>query len=742
MGSAVLWCDSDTLRCVRRAGGNAPAVPRVRGAECCISAIPCLCPGRLTARRRFSPSGRMGPVGADEVPGAAASPRDPEDRAREKEGREPKEAKESSRSRIPRLVLRHLSPGESDSRSPSSEEEEAKEGELSSDRSRRTVSTISFCSDDTGCPSSQTTSPSKTPSGSEGSCLGSPSPNKRKGRVKRVRVNTMAQCNVPPARPKREQMSLPGPRGSEAADLSSSSSPGSLRASLTTGSGGRKLSYSRSRGSHTQAKSSPLLHKAPLSSSLSRNTELVSTQYRGPSCNSSSSNSSSPTTRRSTSDRFSCGDNYGVKAPNPEQYLTPLQQKEVTIRHLKTKLKDSQSRVQERWESEIEELKAQLERMREDWIEEECHRVEAQLALKEARKEIKQLREVVETMKNSLTEKDKGIQKYFTDINIQNKKLESLLHNMEVAQSGCLQDESTLDFICNSPNRSLAKLEGGLVLEDQAAEQMADSGLLINDEMANQADIFEKVLMSTAIISGKNLRSGPERSTLFQAEQEKTLLPYAAVSPGHRQGSVDDKAVQTDSSSTYDVEDLVGHILKMHAEGMLPSSVFKGIDVTHLPHLTAGDAITAALLTPKKSTDSGLCLEPSGAPCLKEETDSTAMAQISWQDECNPQLVCSVPVGSSAKQKCGLSVEGQSLGLATGEQAEPQASPLVGRQYWSRSFLVDLVALAAPALPTVAWLYATHKRKGAPVYNISTLVRGCCIVGLHTLRHISLGPTA
>lgn len=86
--------------------------------------------------------------------------------------------------------------------------------------------------------------------------------------------------------------------------------------------------------------------------------------------------------------------------------------------------------------------------MREDWIEEECHRVEAQLSLKEARKEIKQLRQVVETMKSSLMEKDKGIQKYFIDINIQNRKLESLLQSMELAQSGAnLQDENTLDFI-------------------------------------------------------------------------------------------------------------------------------------------------------------------------------------------------------------------------------------------------------------------------------------------------------
>lgn len=45
---------------------------------------------------------------------------------------------------------------------------------------------------------------------------------------------------------------------------------------------------------------------------------------------------------------MSCGENHGVKPPNPEQYLTPLQQKEVTVRHLRTKLKESERRLHER----------------------------------------------------------------------------------------------------------------------------------------------------------------------------------------------------------------------------------------------------------------------------------------------------------------------------------------------------------------------------------------------------------
>lgn len=44
----------------------------------------------------------------------------------------------------------------------------------------------------------------------------------------------------------------------------------------------------------------------------------------------------------------SCGDNHSIKTQNPEQYLTPLQQKEVAVRHLKTKLKESESKLKER----------------------------------------------------------------------------------------------------------------------------------------------------------------------------------------------------------------------------------------------------------------------------------------------------------------------------------------------------------------------------------------------------------
>jgi len=44
-----------------------------------------------------------------------------------------------------------------------------------------------------------------------------------------------------------------------------------------------------------------------------------------------------------------CGAHYKIKPPNPEQDLTALQQKEATLRHLKTKLKESESKLKERY---------------------------------------------------------------------------------------------------------------------------------------------------------------------------------------------------------------------------------------------------------------------------------------------------------------------------------------------------------------------------------------------------------
>ncbi|XP_059424264.1 syntabulin-like isoform X4 [Carassius carassius] len=518
--------------------------------------------------------------------------------------------------------------------------------------------------------------------------------------------------------------------GSET-DFSISSSTGSYKTHETLPSNSAERKSSSRSGPHIR--SLPVFKPAG-SPTAPRNAELYApyrTPPKAPSTTCSSSNSNS-TRRRTTPVRYhSCGDNHGIKPPNPEQYLTPLQQKEVAIRHLKTKLRDSQTTVCDR-EAEIEELKSQLGRMREDWIEEECHRVEAQLALKEARKEIKQLRQVVETMKNSLMEKDKGIQKYFIDINIQNRKLESLLHSMELAQNGCnLQDEPTLDFIFDSPEKATTvKLEMELHGEEQAVEEMADSELLANDEMASKAEILEKVLMSTAVDSsqddGTKIIPQPGLSTLEPSVSENST-------EGHILSNLfgaEDKGVQTDEMIyTADLQALLFQLLKLQGGG------FPGLLISS-PHQYQE---SPSAQVPKKVED----LPEAQKPIKKDELPEAQVEEVK-----NVGPICTNTAQNTINDSSLVISEPkmspqfmEELNFDLKNPKNTSSMAVVGKSHWSNNFLVDLVAVAAPVLPTVAWLYSQHGLVGgAPVYNIAALIRGCCIVGLHSLRHVSHGP--
>ncbi|XP_030074087.1 syntabulin [Microcaecilia unicolor] len=637
--------------------------------------------------------------------------------------------KDFARSRIPRLVLRpylstqKLSPA---SESPFSEEEN-KDFISGSGRTARTISSNSYCSDDTGCPSSQSVSPVKTPSEAGNSPVSFCEEDYTR---KKTNAGTGVDSNIQSVRHKKEQKVCLVKPGSEA-DFSSSSSTGSISAPevhMSAAAGSKRSSFSRNRGPHGR-NNSGLFHKTGSSppnprekdflSMLCRNQlNPVSTQENYGASSASSSNSgsyrgsdTSPTLRR-TIRYTSCGENHGVKAPSPEQYLTPLQQKEVSIRHLKTKLKDSVNRLQER-ETEIEELKSQLARMRDDWIEEECHRVEAQLALKEARKEIKQLKQVIETMKSSLAEKDKGIQKYFVDINIQNKKLESLLQSMELAQNGILRDEQRLDYLCGSSESTLyGKMSEELVMEDQAAEEMADSGLLINDDMANGTDLFDDIMATTnesgnlALIHSDPVLLKYERKTIEKVPDEKLT-----DTPGEEILLIE-QAIQTDVVPySSDVEKLILKIFKSHDNFLGASSGFWVSSGVHVECFTESTPALLLDLTPN-DPNSAILYSPSASSCTEIDprgNENRAMKELDFEISSNEKFRDDIKIAHA--------------GSVT--------------RYWSNSFLVDLLAVAAPIVPTVMWAFSTQRGAIDPVYNIGTMLRGCCLMTLHSLRRIS-----
>ncbi|XP_072487805.1 syntaphilin isoform X1 [Notamacropus eugenii] len=423
-----------------------------------------------------------------------------------------------------------------------------------------------------------------------------------------------------------------------------------------------------------------------------------------------------------------CSDNHGIRPPTPEQYLTPLQQKEVCIRHLRARLKDTQDRLQDR-DSEIDDLKSQLSRMQEDWIEEECHRVEAQLALKEARKEIRQLKQVIDTVKSNLIDKDKGLQKYFVDINIQNKKLETLLHSMEVAQNGTVKEDGTGGSSGGSPARSLTRSSTYTKLSDQgpgdrnadpqsaSTEEVGDSGFAAADDTLSRTELLEA---SSLLSSG--LDCGPDEGSLQSSFTLGSRLPTSStyekllggsgggVEAGVQASCMQERAIQTDFVHYQpDLDTILEKVMKSQACGLAspgPSPAWAPApDTEEMPSGFPGpmDLIPA---DPNSAVVVTVGEEPMVAPVTQGPSPHVPSL--------NPSVSIACPVDEEA-----------------GEVApEPKS-------YWSRHFIVDLLAVVVPAVPTVAWLCRSQRRQGQPIYNISSLLRGCCTVALHSIRKIS-----
>ncbi|XP_039093706.1 syntaphilin isoform X1 [Hyaena hyaena] len=444
-------------------------------------------------------------------------------------------------------------------------------------------------------------------------------------------------------------------------------------------------------------------------------TSSVSSSSNSGSCKGSDS---SPTPRRSMKYTL-CSDNHGVKPPTPEQYLTPLQQKEVCIRHLKARLKDTQDRLQDR-DTEIDDLKTQLSRMQEDWIEEECHRVEAQLALKEARKEIKQLKQVIDTVKNNLIDKDKGLQKYFVDINIQNKKLETLLHSMEVAQNGLAKEDGTGESAGGSPARSLTRSSTYTKLSDPAVcgdrppgehpgastEDGADSGFVTTDDTLSRTDALEA---SSLLSSGVDC--GPEEGSLlggfglgprFPASNtyEKLLCGTEA---GVQVSCVQERAIQTDFVHYQpDLDAILEKVTRAQACGAVPEP-------------------------------GGRCPEPEPRPPGPKDPTSAVVVTVGDEPEAPEPITC----GPSPHRPGANPSPSVSVACPMEEEEEVATAEKEPKSYWSRHYIVDLLAVVVPAVPTVAWLCRSQRRQGQPIYNISSLLRGCCTVALHSIRRIS-----
>uniref|UniRef100_A0A8C9W9H6 Syntaphilin n=1 Tax=Scleropages formosus TaxID=113540 RepID=A0A8C9W9H6_SCLFO len=365
----------------------------------------------------------------------------------------------------------------------------------------------------------------------------------------------------------------------------------------------------------------------------------------------------------------SCGDNHGIRPPPPEQYLTPLQQKEVCIRHLRARLQENVEKLQDR-DAEVEELRAQLWRMQEDWVEEECRRVEAQLALKEARREIQQLQRVVEAVRSRLGGAGAG-DEGFRDISAQNHKLDALLLSMELAQEARPAGTS---WSCGaSPSRSLTRSSTYTKL---SCEALPDRDGLSGEETLDSGFV-----------------GGGSRADLLLDPESESPLP--------RSSTYDKLCVDT---PPFFLEPL-----------LLGAPCEQAVQTDGTPR--SPDAVSAWTSA--------------------EVEDLDSIAGTSPPPSCALQLA---PPGGNAEQQPADETPLHELMEVTvmeeeeeGEGAAEVAGP-PHKSYWSRLFVVDLLAVGLPVVPALAWLCRAPCRAGPPICNIGSLLRGCCTLALHSLR--------
>uniref|UniRef100_A0A665VLT4 Syntaphilin b n=1 Tax=Echeneis naucrates TaxID=173247 RepID=A0A665VLT4_ECHNA len=376
----------------------------------------------------------------------------------------------------------------------------------------------------------------------------------------------------------------------------------------------------------------------------------------------------------------SCTDNHGIRPPPPEQYLTPLQQKEVCIRHLRARLKETINTLQDR-DTEIDELRGQLYRMQEDWVEEECHRVEAQLALKEARQEIQQLKQAVDTVRVRLSDAggglsgDAGVQKYFQDINAQNHKLENLLLSMELAQAGLAKEGGAIPGFrtrgISKPAiaRSLTRSSTYTKLTDQA----------LADQNGNGQEF--------PCLSGDGTQdSGFVGESAIPSDRLACPIPATAGYPSDLDTIAEQRTFRSQACS--------------------PTSTWVSDEgEEELDSITTTTSVTTATVLSTATEPIPLSKTPVVPPLPRSAT-----------------VACSI----ERPLRGGLEEEEKQ----ENENKEKEDD----KSYWSRHFLVDLLAVAIPVVPTVAWLCRGPVRDGQPMYHIGSLLRGCCTVALHSLR--------
>lgn len=390
--------------------------------------------------------------------------------------------------------------------------------------------------------------------------------------------------------------------------------------------------------------------------------------------------------------------------------------------------------------------------MQEDWIEEECHRVEAQLALKEARKEIQHLQEVVESVKSNLSsrEPDPHDHKPYSG-------MQGVRSGGRSRSCGC-SPASTLSRGASLIRRSSEALQlersfyapepGGAAHPSGQTHLLLEAALL--SEQLPQRDphlrgapavqhpsTYERLYRGGAVLpishSCHSLSSScrctrpaylPHHHLFLHLPQEEppvTAETAAAAPPTHTtpvpvpaaEKKAEVRSQGCSPTMTWLCEDSSAAELSVISfENTTPPSEPQPVPAS-LPALSPPEHLYRAELPP---------------------FDKPEAADVPTQVQtCQPQPTHPLPVRQEAT---ALMVDEDNVEDTAGTN---EGGPSPERRHWSRYFLVDLLALAIPVVPTVAWLCRGAPQEVLPVYHIGSMLRGCCAIALHSLRRQGVG---
>lgn len=446
-----------------------------------------------------------------------------------------------------------------------------------------------------------------------------------------------------------------------------------------------------------------------------------------------------PSTPRRQAKYGPCNDNHGIRPPTPEQYLTPLQQKEVCIRHLRARLRENVERLQHR-DYEIDDLRTQLYKMQEEWIEGECHRLEAQMALKEARKEIQHLQEVVETVRSNLGGRttDPHDNKPYTGLQAPQPGGRSRSCGCSPASTlsrNTSHKPTSTDSLHLDPSgapRPLGQTHHLLLEAALLSEQLPSQGRHLKPSSTIPcSSTFERLCSGGALLplshSCHTLGTGcgcythnyhPHHHLFLHLPQEEPPLTATttASDPIPTPLAPIDKKTEVRSQAcsptmTWLNEDNLTEeisVISLSATDM-PSSEPPALQLS-LPHVCHIEHFNGVGSSPDLESKE----EAKKTVTLPQTSQPLSAVHLPGKHECKP--------------------------VEIKEETEQNTESVPSQRYhWSRYFLVDFLALAMPVVPTMAWLCRGAPRDDMPVYHIGSLLRGCCAVALHSLRRQGLG---